>query len=294
MKTAICTCIKNEHSYLKEWMDWHLALGISHIFLYEDYGSKSHADIVKDYDHVTLLPISIAENEPDTPEKRQHKAYTYSLRTLKGEYDWVALIDADEFVEFEEGYDLERLLREYNEHTGIVLTWKLFGANGRISKPTGSVVENYPVASTDIDYGPIWFGPAWSAKCFANLNQDCRLKNIHQIYGAVGMDGSVYPGYKVFKKAWIRHYYTKSWEEWVWRIMERGDLCNGNRKLAQFFNANPDMLPMKEQLIKSVAHRIPHGNKCYILDEGNMIIAGGNIHKIMEINKRIKNESERH
>jgi hypothetical protein len=55
------------------------------------------------------------------------------------------------------------------------------------------------------------------------------------------MKGETKPKLKVFKKAWLRHYYTKSWEEWVWRIYERGDLCNGNRKIEEFFKANPDL-----------------------------------------------------
>ena len=36
MKTAICTCIKNEQSYLKEWIDYHINLGFDHIYLYEE------------------------------------------------------------------------------------------------------------------------------------------------------------------------------------------------------------------------------------------------------------------
>lgn len=63
MKTAICTCIKDEQAYLKEWLDYHLSLGFDHIYLYEDDGSKPHNDIVKDYNNVTLLPMRIVMGE---------------------------------------------------------------------------------------------------------------------------------------------------------------------------------------------------------------------------------------
>ena len=60
MKTAICVIIKDEINYLDEWLSWHLNLGIDEIFLYEDYGSKSHLDIVKPYgDRVHLNSIDI-------------------------------------------------------------------------------------------------------------------------------------------------------------------------------------------------------------------------------------------
>ena len=115
----------------------------------------------------------------------------------------VALIDADEFVEFE-GYDLE--LREYNAWNSVDLVvwgeWRITSQQVVLWK----IIQLLQLILITGRYGLVLPG---SAKCFANLNQDCKLKNIHQIYGAVGMDGSVYPGYKVFKKAWIRHYYKE-------------------------------------------------------------------------------------
>lgn len=295
MKTAICTCIKDEHAYLREWIEWHLDRGFSHIYLYEDNGSRPHDEIVRLFpDAVTLSSIDVVRNEPVTVEQRQMQMYVYSMRTLGDKYDWIAFIDADEYVDFEEGWNLERLLKEHEDYPAIMLSWMLYGANGRVEKPQGGVIESYPNADVNVNYKYIWFGAQWSVKSIVNTKNYKGFKHIHWAEGAVNMIGNTTPKYKVFKKAWIRHFYTKSWEEWVWRIMERGDLCNGNRKLAQFFNANSDMLPIKEKLIRSVAHRIPHGHKNYILDSKNMIIAGGNIHKIMEINKRIKNESERH
>ncbi len=54
MKSIICAIIKDEHKYLKEWIDYHLNLGFSKIFLFEDYGSKSHASITESYPSVLL------------------------------------------------------------------------------------------------------------------------------------------------------------------------------------------------------------------------------------------------
>ena len=54
---AICAIIKDEHRYLKEWLDYHLNIGINQIYLYEDTTSKTHSDIVKEYDNVYLQSI---------------------------------------------------------------------------------------------------------------------------------------------------------------------------------------------------------------------------------------------
>ena len=82
MRTAICTCIKNEHAYLREWLEYHLGLGFDHIYLYEDFGSESHADIVDEYDNVTLLSMEVVLCEEDHIEGRQMKSVRYSLRCL--------------------------------------------------------------------------------------------------------------------------------------------------------------------------------------------------------------------
>lgn len=282
MKAIICTCIKDENNYLSEWIEWHLGLGFEHIYLFEDYGSRSHRDITDRYNNVTLLSIDVAKDEINTVEKRQRKVYSYSLKAYKDQYDWIAFIDADEFVEFEEGYNLEKLLSEHSEYPGIILSWRLYGANGRVSKPTGGLVESHPEPDDSIDYGKLWYGAEWSVKSFANLRKSPVVKHIHLIEGAVNMNGGNTPEYKIFHKAWIRHYYTKSWEEWCDRIFQRGDLCNGNRLLAQFFDVNPGMEHLREELIASVADRIPNGT--YWLDRKRGLIAGGNVKKIMALN----------
>jgi hypothetical protein len=67
------------------------------------------------------------------------------------------------------------------------------------------------------------------------------------------VEGALFPlndwgGYK----AWLNHYFTKSWEEWKIKILERGDICPGNRKIEHFFLLNSDMLTLKKQLMSEV------------------------------------------
>lgn len=287
MKAIICTCIKDECDYLAEWIEYHLALGFEHIFLFEDVGSKSHAEIVDKYDRVTMFPISVAIGEPEHRERIQMKAYTYSIKKFKDDYDWAAFIDADEFIEFEDGYSLDRLLGEYAEYMGIMLSWRLYGANGRVKRPKGGVIDSYPEYDDTTDYIKVWGGAEWAVKSIANLKKNPTMKHIHWAHGAINMNGGYYPECKVYKKAWIRHYYTKSWEDWVYRIMKRGDLCNANRKLNHFFRANPDMKHLQNELIMELGDQIPVGS--YILDDYNMIIAGGNINIINRLNYEASN-----
>jgi len=45
---------------------------------------------------------------------------------------------------------------------------------------------------------------------------------------------------KIYEKAWINHYFSKSWEEYVTR-MKRGNLGNNTRNFDVFFQVNPDL-----------------------------------------------------
>ena len=43
---TIFTNIKDEHRYLKQWIDYHINLGFEEFILFEDEGSKSHENII--------------------------------------------------------------------------------------------------------------------------------------------------------------------------------------------------------------------------------------------------------
>ena len=58
MTSCILTVIKNEHCYLDEWIQYHLNLGITHIFIFEDIDSDSHKQITDRYSQVSLYSIN--------------------------------------------------------------------------------------------------------------------------------------------------------------------------------------------------------------------------------------------
>ena len=49
----------------------------------------------------------------------------------------------------------------------------------------------------------------------------------------------------------MRKYY-KSWEEYKFKLLSRGDMCQGNRKIKDFFEINEDMRKIKNDLIREI------------------------------------------
>ena len=64
VRACILTVVKNEQEYLDEWIKYHLDLGVSHIFIFEDFGSDSHKEICDKYgDKVSLNGVETILDE---------------------------------------------------------------------------------------------------------------------------------------------------------------------------------------------------------------------------------------
>lgn len=290
MKTAICAIIKDEHLFLKEWIDWHLGLGFDAIHLFEDKGSQSHEEICAKYSNVSLRRYEDDEQvrkllSAQGHSKRQLVLYRWFAETYRDRYDWAAFIDLDEFIMFEEDYNLDKLCNEFSDYPTVYLFWKMKGASGHLERPQCGVIEAYtetcPFLEQDVN--------GWNCKSLVNLRANKGLWSLHHGNGGVCTNLSTSINTPVYGKAWINHYFTKSWEDWLDRIYKKGGTMKGHRTLAQFFEANPSMEHLRDELIASVADKIPNGT--YWLDRKRGLIAGGNVRKIMELNKKHNEDS---
>lgn len=252
MRTSICVIIKDEHLYLQEWIEYHLALGFDDIFLFEDYESRPHDDIVSAYPQVHLTRMS--EISPSRPSYfRQLWLFRYFVDRYKDQADWCLFTDIDEFLVFDEGYDLQRLVQEYDDAgaPGVALCWKIFNASGHITRPQGSVVESYHDICRQSDRNG-----GWDIKCLVNMQcvNGSDWQSIHKMRGCLrtdGVDPLCLANNRCYEKAWINHYYTKSWEDWV-RRLQRGNMCQNLRTIDEFFYCNPDLQPMADELIATL------------------------------------------
>ena len=52
-----------------------------------------------------------------------------------------------------------------------------------------------------------------------------------------------------FDKMYIRHYITKSWEEYKWKLEKRGMMCKKHRGYDDFFEMQPEYNDIKNDLI---------------------------------------------
>lgn len=263
MKTCIFTVIKNEHKYLEEWIMYHLDLGIDTLFIFEDIGSDSHSSICEKFGNkVVLKPILDLFDDVRKKEIKHWKEmgrFIQSIYISTGimwiknnfDYDWCFSIDNDEFLTPTEPFP--SLLTAFQGYDAIILYWKNFGASGRIKTP-------------------IYDKPTWEifTKECSFTKEDDKRRNITKIcfnmkrllprfiYGNhTALCNWVRTDFETsrqlppsYDKLYIRHYMTRSFEEYVNKIKVRGDICPGHRRIEEFFEMNEDFKIIKEKLLK--------------------------------------------
>ena len=244
MNSCILTVIKNEHQYLDEWIKYHLDLGINHIFIFEDIDSDSHKEICDKYgDKVSLNSVlsvldgKTIEMAKNVKAKKQfnvlHIYYRNALLHIQkeyNEYDWCFVIDSDEFIT-----NLGSLTA-YEGYDAFIMPWEVYGANGHIYKPHKGVLESYTKKSESI--------PIETKTCY-------RLKTFKKEFLYTHHHPTSLCKY-VKSEIYLRHYITKSWEEYVWKRKTRGYPWGANRDFDFFFKVNYDMVDKKEELMRQI------------------------------------------
>lgn len=131
---SVCAIFKNEAKYLKEWIEYHMLIGIDHFYLYNIESTDRFANILKDYikkETVTLI------NWPDLGRNQsdeigilgmQIPAYENAIHVVaKNETEWLIFIDIDEFL-LPLNSELNELVEKYKQFSGIVLPKLYFNA----------------------------------------------------------------------------------------------------------------------------------------------------------------------
>ena len=264
--TAICCIAKCENHYLKEWADYHLSLGFSHIYIYDnnDEDGEKIAPLCESYDNVIVLDCRGKVNY-------QKRAYTEFYRKYGNTYDWIAYIDVDEFITFNESTNIKTInefLHTFDEKKVdvIQLNWMLYGDNDLVCTDSFSVLDRFvkPLAFNIRMWGNGFDENNWVKSIYRGGLPDgdwyIGPHTCHKIAGLSFVDdkgekckGDENKPYD-FSIAYVRHFYTKTIVEWIIK-KSRGRSNGSSTQLAgkysfdSFFDVNV-RTEEKERMIK--------------------------------------------
>lgn len=148
MKDKICivACIKHEELYVKEWLDFHINCGIDHFFLCDNNETDYQyplIDVIKEYVDKGIVDV-LDYSSYEFVQPYCYNDLWHDERT--NEYDWMLIIDIDEFICIpKHNDDIKAFLRTIPDTIdGLSFPWKYYGDNGLIEYDDRPVMERFP------------------------------------------------------------------------------------------------------------------------------------------------------
>lgn len=215
---AICAIMRNEGPFLKEWLDFHLLLGVSKFYLYDNGSEDATAAVLLPY-----IRSGVAECRQYPGECRQMEAYSHCAFHHRYDCEWLAFIDVDEFLHPLGDESVLQLLRRLQQAdpkmAGLGVNWRTFGSNGHERTAPAGVIDSYTrrAAAGYEAHGTI--------KVIANPRRVRHFFNPHMALFYTGyylvdekggpLDSHIADiGRGELRHICLNHYYTKSRADW--------------------------------------------------------------------------------
>lgn len=257
---AICAIFQNEAPYMKEWIDYHLKVGVEHFFLYNNNSADNYMEILKPYIgknivELIIWPSDVTENEcHHYAFEVQTGAYIDGIVRAKENTKWLALIDLDEFIVPVVSKTINEVLDTfYDDVAGLCVNWQCYGTSHvrRCGQNRGSVYilkELVYKMRRDNDWNK------WS-KSIVRPSRVVTCPNPHFCTyqsGYWAVDGhhnrtEMCPSEVIIDKMRINHYWTR--DEWYLKNMKIPRYKKWGNKSMDVLNRAEEMNFEKDDII---------------------------------------------
>lgn len=270
LKTAIIAVAKMEDLYIRDWVEYHKNIGISHIFIADnnpkDY-SPALSSMLNEYkDFVTIFDYS----DYIPHENGQAEIYTSMMETIIADqsYDWYACIDIDEYISIPKFANISEYLMQMPDYADyIALIWKYFTDNNVLYYENKPIYERFThekrLYSKENGYIT---KSIYRHSAYMKVRHIDRMHSVFQNHGddVMRVDALGNPLFShktnihldneqldiIYDYACINHYQYKTAQEYAWKI-KRGDVLGYEMKISAFFIIN-EYSEEKEAIIKNI------------------------------------------
>ena len=237
---AICAIAKQENLYIEEFIEYYRNLGIKKIFLYDNNEIKGET-------FNEVLSNQIIEGFVEIKDYRgipspQIRAYNDCYINNNNKFDWIAFYDIDEFLYLKNYSNINDFLSlpKFEKCSSILINWKYYGDNNNIYYEAKPIRKRFTKPFTFLNnktYDKYFFAAAKSIvrsglnlswahfPHFINDSMICRAD------GTILNDPFSPPQYSY---AYIKHFTTKSTEEYIIKLFKGNVNCNYSLSLDSF------------------------------------------------------------
>ena len=233
---AVAAIFYNEAEYIKEWIEFHLMVGVDRLFLYDNGSTDQYKSILQPYidrHQIFLLPWATFLADASA----QRLAYAHAVCNCPHTVSWLVFIDIDEFLFSEVSDDIRSIMARLKNYASLKIPRFEFGPNGHKDKPAGLVIENYTRVSKrnfNLQY-------AWKSAVQPNKVTGI---GVHEAFVS-GETLSLQPDEKNLLELRINHYFTKSESEFESKLRRWYSWKTGERSKQR-------VLAKKKALFKTI------------------------------------------
>lgn len=273
IKIAMCSIGRMENKYAVEFVEFYHRIGVDKFFIYDNnYGDEEHfEEVLQSYIDNDIVEIIDYRNKSIC----QLSSYQDCYDKHGKEYDWICFFDFDEFLWIDNTSSLKELLSNdmYKNFDMIHVNELIYGDSGNIRYENKPLTQRFKIPVLPINYKKTFDFP-----------ENCHVKTI--VRGGIdGIEWKSTPhtpstiGLKacnsigepcksnspfvipyVHKNMILRHYKTKSLEEFYMNKVKRGypdgnkDFFKKNSWVKDYFKEN-EVTEEKKEFIKSLGIR---------------------------------------
>lgn len=230
-KIAVICIARLEGKYIREFIEHYKSLGFSNVIVCDndhDNDGEDLASIIQDYVDDGFVIIEDYHNKV----KAQMQAYTATYAKYKNDYDWLFFCDVDEYLELVNHKSVSDFLADKEDFQCVMVNWLCYGDNDQIYADYSKPIQERFTTPLPIDLKVQYSFPEnMHIKSFIKGGIDGVLfySNPHntntnlKCCNASGMQVNNMPWQPIdYRQAYLKHYVTKSLQEWVENKMRRG------------------------------------------------------------------------
>ena len=219
-KYLVCTCAKNENNYIVEWIEHYLKLGFDKIIICDNNDDDSLESVISEYTNRGVVEIFNCRGFGS------FQVQFYSMFCTEGNYKWCAYFDCDEFLELGVYSNIKDYLATKQNDICISFNWMTYGSGGQYHMKEGGVQERfkYPISPISLFTENCFIksivkgGDTFKNGCWFNGSHIPTTEPMywHNVGGYVQNNTTSHMYFvPKYKEGYIKHYYTKSFEEWM-------------------------------------------------------------------------------
>ncbi|WP_269930038.1 glycosyltransferase family 92 protein [Aminobacter sp. HY435] len=140
-RLAICTVVKNEGTYLAEWISYHWLQGVTLFRIYDTGSTDGTLELLSRIGK--SIPIEIGTWPPAGSDGTQLCGFRDGTKCLSGRARFVAFIDPDEFLIAKDFQSLPKALKQFGDAAAVASCQRVFGSNGHEEHTEGLVISRF-------------------------------------------------------------------------------------------------------------------------------------------------------